>query len=263
MKKLKIFAIFLAICLVVLLFTGCSAVPENRVFSADDLPGKTIGVETGTTGADLARELEKTADGSPAAEVIGYADAADAIDALIAGELDCVIIDREPAKLFVARHDQLQILPDTFADEYYAFAVNKGKPGLTAALDKAFSELKEEGVIEGIVSGSLDYEPPEYKIRPNGILTAAVTADFAPYISKNTDGGYEGIDVDILNALCVKLGSEPEIKDMPFDKVIGSVRSGECDIGIGAISVTKERLQVVDFTESYARGVQVIITRKK
>jgi len=263
MKKIKISAIILAMCLIVLLFTGCNLVPENKVFSIDDLPGKTIGVETATTGADFAHELEKTTDGLPAARVIDYDTGEEAIDALLAGKLDCVIIDRDPAKLFVSQHQELQILSDAFADEYYAFAVNKGKSELAAALDKAFFELKEEGVIDGIVNGSLEYEPPESRISPNSILTTATNADFAPYISKNPKGGYEGIDVDILNALCVKLGFEPEIKDMPFDKVIDSVHSGECDIGIGGISVTKDRLQVVNFTESYARGGQVIITRKK
>lgn len=270
MKINKIFNMLAAVCLGTALLTGCG-VPKNSVFSTDDLPGKTIGVQSGTTGQSYALELEKNpAEGKPAAKVVGYKLGADAIDALIEGELDCVIIDNEPAKYFILQNDTLQILPDIFVNEYYAIAVNKSKDPLTAELNGAMIELKNNGTIDKILSnyigdsgGNFKYTPPENVSRNKGKLKAATAPDFAPYVMKDANGSFTGIDVDILQALCDKLGYEPEITDMPFEDIISAVKSGEYDIGIGAITITEDRMPDVDFTESYAQGVQVIVTRKQ
>lgn len=260
-----------AICLVVPLLTGCVGVPKNKVFSTDDLPGKTIGVQNGTTGEDYAKDLEeKPEEGQPAAKVIGYDKGADAVNALVTGELDCVIIDNEPAKLFVLENEGLQILPDIFVNEYYAIAVNKNRPELTAELNRAMNTLISEGVIDKILAnyigdntGSYSYISPENIDRGKGKLTMATNLDFAPYEWKNENGSPVGIDIDIFRALCDKLGYEPVITDMKFEEVVDSVHSGESDVGMAALTVTEERMADVDFTESYAQGVQVIITRKQ
>lgn len=270
MKIKKIFNMLAAAGLGALLLTGCG-VPKNRVFSTDDLPGKTIGVQSGTTGQSYALELEKNpAEGQPAAKVVDYKLGSEAVEALLKGEIDCVIIDNEPAKHFILQNDTLQILPDIFVNEYYAIAVNKGKSLLTSELNGAMTELINDGTIDKILAnyigdstGSFKYTSPENVSRGKGKLAVATAMDFAPYIDKNTDGVFEGIDVDVIWALCDKLGYEPEITDMPFEDIIGAVKSGEYDIGIGAITITDDRMNDVDFTESYAQGVQVIITRKQ
>lgn len=90
---------------------GCgSSVPANSVNSRDDLPGKKIGVQLGTTGDSDATEYEKN-DGST---VERYNKGADAIQALKTGKIDCVIIDQQPAEAFVEKNDDLKILSDTF-----------------------------------------------------------------------------------------------------------------------------------------------------
>lgn len=267
----KLGAMLTALCLGASLLTGCIGIPKNRVFSTDDLPGKSIGVQAGTTGEDMAKKLEETpAEGQPAAKVIGYEKGSDAINSLLTGELDCVIIDNEPAKLFILQNEELQILPDIFLNEYYAIAVNKGKPELTKELNKSMDELISEGVIDKILAnyigdnqGSYQYTSPEGVSRGKGKLTMATNLDFAPYEWKDENGNAVGIDIDIFHALCDKLGYEPVIVDMKFEDIIGSVKSGETDIGMGALTITDERMLDVDFTESYAQGVQVIITRKQ
>lgn len=271
MKIKKFISMLAAACLGASLLTGCIGVPKNKVFSTDDLPGKSIGVQKGTTGASYASELQKNPEeGKPAAKVIGYEKGSEAVDALARGDLDCVIIDNEPAKVFVLQNEELQILPDIFMNEYYAIAVAKGRPELTAALNKAMNELVSEGVIDKILAnyigdntGSFQYKSPDSVSRPNGKLTMATETEFAPYEYKDANGGFTGIDIDIFHALCDKLGYEPEIKDMLFEDIIGAVKSGECDIGMAAITITDDRMAEVDFTDSYAQGVQVIITRKQ
>ena len=68
-----------------------------------------------------------------------------------------------------------------------------------------------------------------------------------------------GIDAEIAKAIADKLGLELEIQDMEFDSIIESVKGGKADIGLAGLTVTDERKEEVDFTESYATGVQVII----
>lgn len=84
--------------------TACGT-PANTVFSADDLKGKKIGAQLGTTGYIYAGDVED-------ATVEPYNKGADAVQALKQGKLDAVIIDSEPAKAFVAKNDTLKILDD-------------------------------------------------------------------------------------------------------------------------------------------------------
>lgn len=270
MKITKICAGLLSLCLGASILTGCIGIPKNSVFCCDDLPGKTIGVQKGTTGEDYALSLEKEpAEGMPAAKVNAYHTGAEAVEDLKTGKIDCVIIDNEPARVFVSENRELQILPDIFSDEEYAIAVKKGNSTLTDELNKAMRELKEEGVIDKISAnyigdnkGSFQYTSPESIMRDKGKLVMATNAEFPPY--EYMDGeNMIGIDIDIFHALCDKLGYEPEIVNMEFDDILGTVGTGSADIGMAGITVNNDRLKEVDFTESYARGVQVIVTRKE
>lgn len=270
-KTMKRFcAVLIAGCLGAAMLSGCSGVPANTVFSADDLPGKTIGVQQGTTGDNYARDLEEKPDaGKDPARVKRYNKGADAVTALKQGKIDCVVIDNEPAKVFVAENDDLQILSDPFADEDYAIAVKKGSE-LTQKLNTAMRELKEDGTIDKILNnyigdntGTYRYISPEDTDRSNGKLVMATNADFPPYEMHDADDKIIGIDPDIFLAICDKLGYEPVIDDMAFESIIPAVRAGKADVGMAGMTVDPERLENVDFTDSYAKGVQVIITRKK
>ena len=87
----------------------------------------------------------------------------------------------------------------------------------------------------------------------------ATNAAFPPYEMISDNGGYEGIDVEVATMIAEKLGLELVVDDMEFGSVITSVQSGKADIAMAGLTVTEERKQNVDFTASYATGVQVII----
>ncbi|HPE15712.1 MAG TPA: transporter substrate-binding domain-containing protein [Oscillospiraceae bacterium] len=91
-----------------------------------------------------------------------------------------------------------------------------------------------------------------------GKLTMGTNAEFPPYeyYEGNT---VVGIDAEVAAAIAEKLGLELVIEDMDFDSVIPSVKSGKIDIGMAGMTVTDERLEEVNFTTSYATGVQVVI----
>ena len=92
----------------------------------------------------------------------------------------------------------------------------------------------------------------------SGKLIMATNAAFPPYeyIEGNA---VVGIDAEIAGAIAEKLGLELQIDDMEFDSIIESVKGGKADIGLAGMTVTPERQEVINFTSSYATGVQVVI----
>ena len=91
-----------------------------------------------------------------------------------------------------------------------------------------------------------------------GQLIMATNAAFPPY--EYYEGSeIVGIDAEICGAIADKLGLELVIEDMEFNAINEAVKSGKVDIGFGAMTVTEERKELIDFTDSYATGVQVVI----
>lgn len=283
MKKLA--ALLMAVCMTTAL-TACGAKEEtadaaaqaaeteaveaagdaipNTVNSLEDLPGKKIGVQLGTTGDIYASDYE--AEGST---IERYNKAADAVQALKLGKIDCVIIDLQPAMAFVEKNSDLTILEEDFAVEDYAICVSKDNAELTASINEALKELNNEGVLAQIVAnyigddtkGTCPYESPADADHSKGTLTMATNAAFEPYeYYEGTE--IVGIDAEMAKAICDKLGYELKIDDMEFDSIISAVQSGKADFGAAGMTVTEDRLTSIDFTDSYATSTQVVIVRK-
>ena len=98
----------------------------------------------------------------------------------------------------------------------------------------------------------------EFTTATEGYLTMATNAAFPPYEFYEGDT-IVGIDAEIAGAIAEKLGLELKIEDMEFDSIINAVSTGKVDMGLAGMTVTDERLEVVNFTDSYATGVQVVI----
>ena len=135
--------------------TGIQAiiVPEgSEIASADDLTveGKNyiIGVQEATTG-DLycTRDIEDEGLGT----VERFKNGADAVQALLTGKVDCVVIDNEPAKAFVAANEGLVILETAYAVEDYAIAISKDNEELLNKVNEALKALTEDGTIPAII----------------------------------------------------------------------------------------------------------------
>ena len=92
-----------------------------------------------------------------------------------------------------------------------------------------------------------------------GKLTMSTNAAFPPYEMTKDDGSFEGIDVEIATAIAAELGLELQIDDMDFDAALLAVQQGKSDIVMAGVTVNEERMQVMDFSDSYSTGVQVII----
>lgn len=266
MKKWKQFTATLLAVGAIAGLTACSGqAPANTVFSIEDLPGKTIGVQLGTTGDIYATDYEE--EGSV---IERFNKGTDAIQALKQGKLDCVIIDLEPAKKFVEKNSDLVILDEEFKVEDYAICIAKNNAELKEQINAALQEIKNNGTLASIISnyigdstkGKTPYISPDNVDRSNGTLIMATNAAFEPY-EYYENNEIVGIDVDMARALCDILGMELKVEDIEFDSIISAVQSGKADIGVAGMTVTEDRLISIDFTDSYTTATQVIIVRKK
>lgn len=119
---------------------------ETDIASADDLAGKTIGAQLGTTG-DLMIE------GFEGATAKQYNKAVDAVNDLVSGRLDAVIVDKNPALVFADKFsDEIQYMDFSFEPEDYAIALPKGDAALAEAVNGALAELKSDGTFDELVS---------------------------------------------------------------------------------------------------------------
>ncbi len=117
----------------------------SEIASVDDLEGKLIGVQSGTTG-DIYCTDDYGQD-----NVKQFDNGALAVAALVNGQVDCVVIDNEPAKNFVAANTGLKILDTEYAVEDYAAAIAKENTELLEKFNKALAELKAEGKLDEII----------------------------------------------------------------------------------------------------------------
>ena len=95
-----------------------------------------------------------------------------------------------------------------------------------------------------------------------GKLHMSTNAAFPPYEMTTDAGGFEGIDVEVAAAIADKLGLELVVDDMGFDAALTAVQTGQSDIAMAGITITEERLEVMDFSDSYATGIQVVIVKE-
>lgn len=264
-RRLAEFAFLCVILISSLLLTGCGSseesVPASPVESVDDLEGKTIGVQLGTAEDLSASEIKD-------ATVEEYNSGAEAVQALLQGKLDCVIMSEVPAQTFVSRNSGLSILDDAYATESAAICVAKGNTKLTNKLNEILATFQADGTLDQIIGnyigdatkGKQPYQSPSNVDRSNGTLVVATNAEFEPY-EYVENGKIVGIDIELAQAIADKLGMELQIDDMHFASIINAVQSGKADVGIAGMAVTEDRLKNVDFTNVYKSAKQVVIVR--
>ena len=92
-----------------------------------------------------------------------------------------------------------------------------------------------------------------------GKLTMSTNAAFPPYEMTADDGSFEGIDIEVAQAIADKLGLELQVDDMDFDAALLAAQTGKSDMVMAGVTVTPERQNAMDFSDSYANGIQVVI----
>ncbi|MBD5086305.1 MAG: transporter substrate-binding domain-containing protein [Clostridiales bacterium] len=244
-KKVLIALLVVAIISVsVMAFAGC----DNRV---------KVGYQSGTTGQFYTDELINI-------KGMGYTDAALAVENMIAGRIEYVITDIAPAKTIASQDkykDKVKVIDIPLTDEFYGFAVNKGRDDLRLQLNEFMTNNEQKlkdlqiayitGVVEPkmIVSGDENAE---------NALIVATAANFPPfeYIEGNF---YAGYDLEVMQMFCEAYNYQLVIKNMNFDAIINNVNLGSAHIGAAALTWSEERAKNVNFTVGYYDATQVII----
>lgn len=161
---------------------------------------------------------------------------------------------------------KLKILDTEYVTEDYAIAVNKGNTELLEKINGALKNLIDDGTVQEVVdfyvSGKGELPAFQQNVAADAeVLTMATNAEFPPY--EFYDGeAIVGIDAVVAALIADQLGMKLEISDMAFESIIPALTSGKADMAMAGLTVTDERKESVDFSESYATGVQVIIVRE-
>ncbi len=158
-----------------------------------------------------------------------------------------------------------KVIEINLSDEEYAFGVDKNQPELMEEANALIAEIKENGTLDdicnhyfgdgtpvGVTSAQLDTSKDQ--------LVVATNAEFEPFEYKNGNTFY-GIDMEIAKLLADRLGKELVIQDMNFDAVLLSVQQQKSDIGMAGLTVSEERAQQVNFTDSYYEASQRLVVR--
>ncbi len=125
----------------------------------------------------------------------------------------------------------------------------------TASSDAASSEAVSSEAASETETAELSTVEP-------GKLIMSTNAAFPPYEMTTDSGEFEGIDIETAQAIADKLGLELQIDDMDFDAALLAVQQGKSDMVMAGVTVTDERQNVMDFTDSYATGIQSIIVKE-
>ena len=198
MKKF-FFAVLSA--LIIMTMSGCAEeIPGNTVYGASDMPGKTVGVLSGTASASYMEIYGGSMD------VERYDDVETMAAALKNGSLDCVVADIETFDEMKDYSSQLERLEEYFIDRQYCFAVSEDNTKLLDNLNTAIQALKDRGIIQQITSGRFESDFIGIEsAAPSGTaetVTVAVDPDFIPYAFYDENGRIVGMEAQVVRAVC-------------------------------------------------------------
>ena len=111
-------------------------------------------------------------------------------------------------------------------------------------------------------TGDADTGDVSFTTVEEGKLHMSTNAQFPPYEMTTDDGGFEGIDVEIAEAIAEKLDLELVVDDMAFNAALTAAQTGQSDMVMAGVTVNEDRLEVMDFSDTYATGVQVVIVKE-
>jgi len=259
----KLFSALLALTMSTALFTGCNqktAIAAADVTSPEALDGLRIGVQADTTGETYVRQnLTK-------ATVSAFKSGMDAALDLKNGNIDAIVLDELPAEAIVAQNSDLTIVDLGLEPEEYAIAVKKGNTELVEQINATIARMKEDGGYKDLTDAFMPADgnivvPEKKAAEGSGKLIMGTNAAFPPFEYLN---GTEivGFDVSLSQEIAADQGKQLEVSNMDFEALIPALTSGQIDFIAAGMSITPERLENVDFSDTYYSSKQVVIVKK-
>lgn len=259
MKKMNVIC---AVLLAVTFLAGCSK-SKVVITGVNDLPGKKIGVQAGTTGELYVQENVE------GVILSSFKTGIDAALDLKNGAIDAVVLDELPAKAIVERNPDLVIIRDKyFTDnkEEYAIAIKKGNTELVNLINDTIETMKTNGEYEALVNAFMPVDgkiviPEIQASKATTTIKLGTNAAFPPF--EYVEGkNIVGFDITMGEKIAATADSKLEVVDMAFDSLIPALQAGKIDFIAAGMSVTEERKKNVDFSVPYFASEQVIIVRK-
>ena len=136
-----------------------------------------------------------------------------------------------------------------------------GSSASSASSEAVSSEAASSEVASSAASSEAASAAELTTVTP-GKLTMSTNAAFPPYESTDDNGNFVGIDIDVAAAIAEKLGLELQVDDMDFDAALLAAQNGKSDLVMAGVTVTEDRQLVMDFSDSYATGIQSIIVKE-
>ena len=236
----KIIALALVLCLSLTLFAACGKKEA----------GAKIAAQKGTTSFMYAEKLANT-------KTTSYDTFALAAKDMINGNADYLFVDKTTAKSLAKEIEGLKIIEIALSSENYGIGIDKNQADLKTKIDDILKNKAaeidaikekymngEEDKYVGVTSGTKDGSKADKQ------LVVATNAEFAPWEYKEGNQFY-GIDMEIAKLFADELGMELVIDDMEFDAVVGAVGKQNVDIAMSGITITTERLGVINFSTPY------------
>lgn len=238
---------------------------SGAIKSLADLKGKTIGVQTGTTGETYANDHKPEG-----ATVKSFEDTTGLFGALESGDIDGILQDLPVNAGRIADDDSVAVVETFETGEQYGFAVAKGSD-LKAELDDALQAVRDDGTYDELYAKYFPKDGAEAGKGPaasdvEGTTTLKVCSDI-PYAPMEMEGEgprglqYTGFDIDLMDAMAATMDAKLEILDVVFDGILGNLTSGSCDVVASSLTITDERKQEVDFTEPYFDADQSLLVK--
>ena len=239
MKKIIAIALALVLCLSV--FAACGE---------KEATGAKVAAQKGTTSFMYAELLNGITTKS-------YDTFALAAKDMINGNADYVFVDKTTAKALCKEISGLKIVDIALSSENYGIGIDKNQADLKTKIDNILTEKATE--IDAIKDKYMNGEEAKYVAVTSATkdsskaatqLVVATNAEFAPWEYKEGNA-YYGIDMEIAQLIATELGMELVIDDMEFDAVVGAVGKQNVDIAMSGITITAERLNVINFSTPY------------
>ena len=231
---------------------------DTDIKTLEDVIGKKITVQTGTTGADYAETVSDN--------VVFQKTYSDVILDLTTGKADCEIVDSTVAVAQVSAHPELQVL-DILTDspvESYGFIFSKDNTELLEKFNASLQNIMDNGLYDRIwnhyESNGFSPETPSF-FDYAGSLTIETSPDFPPF-EYMFGSEYAGIDMDLVKAIGYDLNYSISIRDNTFDSILLSVTQGKCDMGASGFTIDADRAKQVLFSDPYYEIHQVVVVKE-
>ena len=232
---------------------------DVRFRTFQDFEGTTVGVMSGSISDELVSSVVS------GCEFKYYDDASASLLALQSGALDAVAHDMPVAQLAVARQPDLAIFPQTVSPDTYGLGLQKDSP-LTDKISAIIERYAEDGTLDALREKWLSADESRKTIdvgdydAPNGTLRYAHDSTLEPMSYVGGNGQSLGYEVELVSLIAKELGMKLEITQSTFGSLIQMLSSGRADIVSGAMSITDERKESIDFpTTHYVGGTTLIV----